>query len=81
MAFLCHGPLPSSTGLPFLPLSPQNPLDHVRAFIKLENLYFGDLDLHSPSAIFFLVLTEVVPGTTSTTNQLPYKALVQLHGP
>jgi hypothetical protein len=41
---------------PLLPLSPQNPLDHVSAFIRRPwNLYFGDLDLHGPSAKFSLV--------------------------
>jgi hypothetical protein len=55
MAFLCHGPLPSPAGPPLLPLSTQNPLDHVRAFIRPYKLYFGDLDLHGPSIIFFLV--------------------------
>jgi hypothetical protein len=35
MAFLCHGPLPSPTGPPLLPLSPQkNMLNHVNAFIS-----------------------------------------------
>jgi hypothetical protein len=55
MAFLWHGPLPSPTGPPLLPLSPQNPLDHLSAFIRPYKLHFGDLDLHGPSAHFFLV--------------------------
>ena len=54
-AFLCHGPLPFPTRPPLLPFSPQNLLDHVSAFIRHGNLYFGDLDLHGPSAIFSLV--------------------------
>ena len=55
MAFLCHGPLPYPTIPPLLLLSPQNPLDHVSAFIRPQNLYFGDLDLHGPSDILFIV--------------------------
>ena len=52
MTFLCHGPLNSPTGPPLLPLSPQNPLDHVSAFIRPLKLYFGDLGLYGPSVIF-----------------------------
>jgi hypothetical protein len=79
MAFLCHGPSP--TGPPLLPLSTKNPLDHVSAVIRPKKLYFGDLDLHGTSANFFLGVNRSCPGTTSTANQLPYKALVQVHGP
>ena len=40
---------------PLLPLSRQNMLDHVNAFIKPWKSYFGDLDLLGPFAIFSLV--------------------------
>jgi hypothetical protein len=55
MEFLSHGPLHSPTGPALLPLSLQNQLDHVSAFIRPYILNFGDLDLHGPSVIFFLV--------------------------
>ena len=46
-------PFPTIPSL--LPLSPQNLLDHVNAFIKPSKLYFGDLDRHGPFAILSLV--------------------------
>jgi hypothetical protein len=45
--------LPFPTKPPLLPLSLQNPLGHVCAFNILWNMYFGGLDLHDHSAIFF----------------------------
>jgi hypothetical protein len=52
--------------------------EHLSGF---KILYFRNLDLHDPSAILFLGVNRSCPGTTSTANQLPYRALVQLHGP
>ena len=40
---------------PLLPLSPQNPLDHVTVLIRPLDLFFWDLDLHGHFAIFSLV--------------------------
>ena len=47
--------LPFPTIPPLLPFSPQNQLDHVTAFIKHWKLYFENLNLRGPSAIFLLV--------------------------
>ena len=47
-AFLCHGPLPFPTKPPFLPLSPQNPLNH--ASLLINYAYFENLDLHHDSS-------------------------------
>ena len=52
---LYHGPLPFPTRPFILLFSPQNPLDHVSAFIRPTKLYFGNLNLHCLFAIFFLM--------------------------
>ena len=61
-----------------LALSQQNLLDHVSAVIRPWKLYFGDLDLYGPFAIFFLTINQSDPRTSSATNQRSYNALGQL---
>jgi hypothetical protein len=52
-----------------LPLSPQNPLDHVSAFIKPWKLYFEDLDLHGPPTISPSSVNQSGPWTSSAANK------------
>ena len=44
-------------------------------------MYFGDLELHDHSDIFFLGVNRSGPGTSSTLDHILYKALGRLHGP
>ena len=73
----CHGPLPFPTRPP---LSPQNPLDHVSAFIRpLKIVVWGP---RPPRSLyhFFLSVNRSYPGTTSAASQRSYNPLVRLLG-
>ena len=65
----------------FLPLPPQNPLDHVNGLRRPWNMLSGDLKLHDHSNIISLGVNRSGPRTSSTTNHKFYKALGQPHGP
>jgi hypothetical protein len=56
MAFLCHGALPFPTIPPLLPLSPQNPLDHVMNELTINELtwsndFYGERGKVSPLSL------------------------------
>jgi hypothetical protein len=83
MAILYHGPLPSPTGLPNTYLASLNakPVGPCQCnYLALNIIFWGPRPLWSLCHVF-LGVNRSCPMTTSVANKLPYRALVQLHGP